>query len=136
MKIALWIGATLLAIGLLLSILQIAASERVEVVVLHSTDEMGETVKTRVWIVDHEELSYLRTDLDSGWFQRLEERPEIKLEREGALAEYTAVPNKQKTATINQLMNNKYTWGDDLIAMFMDRTWSIAVELQPRGGQE
>ncbi len=136
MKIVLWIGATLLAIALLLGVLQIAASERVEVVVLYSTDEMGETVETRVWIVDHEGLSYLRTDLDSGWFQRLEKRPEIKLERDGALAEYTAVPNKLKTGTVNQLMNNKYTWGDDLIAMFMDRNMSIAVELQPRGAQK
>ena len=133
MKIALWTVAILAGIALLLGVLQIAASERVEVVVLHSTDDAGENMETRVWIVDHEGLGYLRTDLQSGWFQRLEKRPEIKLERDGVLQEYLAEPKPPKTDTINQLMNDKYTWGDDLVAMFMDRSTSIAIALQPRG---
>jgi hypothetical protein len=111
--------------------LQYMASERIEVVDLQTTNETGENVSTRLWVVDDEGYPYLRVGADgSGWFSRLQENGEIRVTRNGNTDNYTTVLRADKNAKINQLMQDKYTWGDTFFAYVVGgRTGSIPVEL-------
>ena len=111
--------------------LQFVASERVEVVILESMNADGQPQETRLWIVDDAGYQYLRASADAGWYQRLVANPHISVERNGQRRTYIAVPDLEKTLVLNQLMNSKYTWGDDIIDYMVDRKQSIAVALQP-----
>lgn len=111
--------------------LERVASERVEVVELHTLDAAGAPVTTRLWIVDDEGYPYLRVGSDgSGWFTRLQENGEIELTRNGQRQRYSTVQRPDKSAHINALMKRKYTWGDAFIAMLVgSRDGSIPIEL-------
>lgn len=133
MKYIYWaVGVVILLLVGLIG-LQIVASERVEVVELHTIDAEGEEQTTRLWIVDDEGYSYLRAGDDgSGWFSRLQANGEFELTRNGETRRYEAVLRHDKSALINQLMQEKYTWGDSVIgAMLGSRENSIPVELHP-----
>ena len=132
MKILAWTFGIIFGAAAAFGILQWLASERVEVVELHTTSDTGESKITRLWVVDHEGYGYLRAGEGSGWYTRLQSRPEIVLERNGKLTDYLAVANRHKSKTINRLMKEKYGWGDDFFELIMDRSDAIAVELQPR----
>ncbi len=131
MKYVYWIAAVFVAAILLLTGLQMAASERVEVVELHTMDETGEAVTTRLWVVDDEGYSYLRVGGDgSGWFTRLQANGEFELTRDEQRLRYRAVLRHDKSERINALMQEKYTWGDSLIAALVgSRDGAIAIEL-------
>ena len=124
-----------LAMILAFAIVQTIASERVEVVELTTTDEGGRESTTRLWIVDHDGVEYLRAGADNaGWFARLEERPEIRVRRGERVSEYEAVPRPEKRQIVNDLMLEKYTWGDSFFAtVFGGRDVSVPVELHPIG---
>jgi hypothetical protein len=64
MKYILWLVGIVLGLALIIGGLQIVASERVEVVQLHTINEAGEEVVTRLWVVDYDEHAYLRGDTD------------------------------------------------------------------------
>lgn len=82
MKMVKWILGALSSILVLFAIAQTVASERVEVVQLHTLDEQGETVITRIWVMDHDGYQYIRVGGDgSGWFTRLMATETIKLTR-------------------------------------------------------
>ena len=53
MKIFRWILGSVVGLVVLVFVLQLVASERVEVVELHTLDEQGEEVITQLWVVDH-----------------------------------------------------------------------------------
>lgn len=133
LKIAAWIvgGLILLVVGVF--VLQGAASERVEVVELHTLDAAGEEMTTRLWIVDHEGRGYLRVGADgSGWYSRLRENGEIELTRGGERLRYEAISRPELSEPINALMQAKYTWGDTVIAALVgSRDGSIPIELRP-----
>lgn len=132
MKTLIWITSAILVLLLLFGLTQYLASERIEVVVLHTTDAAGEEVLTRLWVVDHEDYAYLRARQEAGWYQRLAQNPAVSLDRNGTSAAYTAVINPAKTEVLNSLMSEKYGWGDDFIGLMADRRQSIPVELHPR----
>ena len=117
----------------LVLVAQTAASERVEVVELHTIDAQGEAVTTRLWIVDDEGYQYLRVGGDlSGWYNRIQANKSLQLTRNGETITYTAKDRPEKSGRINDLMQSKYTWGDDLIAVLVgSREGSIPVELHP-----
>ncbi len=123
--------AAVVFLGLAILILQRVAAERVEVVELHTTDAAGEPVTTRLWVVDHEGFAYLRVGSDgSGWFSRLQDNGEFELTRSGVRQRYTSVLRTDKSETINALMQEKYTWGDDFIAALVgSREGAIPIEL-------
>lgn len=129
--IALWGfgGLSALLAGVIL--LERVAAERVEVVELHTVDTEGESVTTRLWVVDDEGYQYLRVGSDgSGWFSRLQENGEFELTRNAQRQRYRAVLREDKSGKINALMNEKYSWGDDVIAMLVgSREGSIPIEL-------
>jgi len=133
MKTVYWLAGILLGLAFILVGIPQIASERVEVVDLHTTDVDGEAVNTRLWIVDDGGYQYLRVGADgSGWFSQLQANGEFQVTRNGTTASYTAVLREDKADTINQLMQTKYTWGDSVMAtMIGGREGAIPVELHP-----
>ena len=134
MKYLKWIFGLVLAIILLpIAVIQVA-SERIEVVELHTIDEAGELVTTRLWVVDDEGFQYLRVGADgSGWFSRIEANGDFEVTRSGARDIYTTVLRQDKSDLVNELMRAKYTWGDSVIGMLTgSRKGSVPIELHPK----
>lgn len=125
--------AAIVVLVLAILILQRLASERVEVVELHTLDANNELQTTRLWVVDDAGYQYLRVGADgSGWFSRLQANAELELTRDGNRQRYTWELRPDKSALINTLMQEKYTWGDSVIgALVGSREGSIPIELQP-----
>jgi hypothetical protein len=96
-------------------------------------DEQGKTQITRLWVVDHEGSAYLRVGAEgSGWYDRIQINDTIALVRGGERQEYEVRSRPEKSDRINELMQQKYTWGDSLIAaMVGSREGSIPLELIP-----
>lgn len=133
-KIVGWTLGILVTVFVGIFALQWVASERVEVVELHTLDyASGEIVTTRLWVVDHDGKAYLRVGADgSGWYARLSATPRISVTRQGVKADYLAVPRPEKSDIVNNLMQAKYTWGDTLIGYLVgSREGSVPIELQP-----
>jgi hypothetical protein len=118
MKYLKWaIGVFLVIILLPVGVIQVA-SERIEVVELHTTDEAGKSVTTRLWVVDDDGFQYLRVGADgTGWFSRIEANGEFEVTRSGIRDVYTTVLRHDKSGLVNELMRTKYTWGDAVITM-------------------
>ena len=133
MKYILWAIGVPTGLVIVLLIVQTLASERVEVVDLYTTDERGETQTTRLWVMDDEGFQYLRVGADgSGWFDRILQNGEIEVGRNGITASYTVVQRPEKSERINDMMQEKYTWGDTFFAtMLGSRDGSIPLELHP-----
>ena len=131
MKIVYWILGSFFAVILLFIITERLASERIEVVELHTNDASGEKLTTRLWIVDHDGYPYLRTgDDQAGWYQRLEAQEKIELTRDGTTAAYKTMPEPARRNAVNELMQQKYTWGDTFIGMVFGRDDAIPIRLE------
>lgn len=131
MKILLWVIATLLLIGVVVFGLQVVASETGEVVVLTTKRGAGETT-TRLWVVDHDDVQWLRGGRDSGWYLRLAEDPVVRMRRGDRVGTYVASAEPAMTAHVHALMAAKYGWRDDLISMLVGgRENDVAVRLTP-----
>lgn len=133
MKYLRWGFASFIVLVIVLLGIERLAAERVEVVELHTLDESGEAVITRLWIVDDDGYQYLRVGADgSGWFSRIESSDSIELTRDGRTSTYTVELRPDKSERINALMQDKYTWGDSFIgAMLGSREGSLPIELHP-----
>jgi len=133
MKYVLWAIGVPASLALVFLAVQILASERVEVIDLFTTDELGEMQTTRLWVMDDEGYQYLRVGSDgSGWFDRVLQNGEIKVGRNGTTASYTVVQRADKSERINDMMQEKYTWGDTFFATILgSRDGSIPLELHP-----
>ena len=117
---------------ILIYLIQLVASERVEVVKLHTTDYEGEEIITRLWVVDDEGYQYLRVGADgSGWFDRLRAAEMVDITRNGRRYSYSWTTRQSKSAQINELMREKYGWGDSFIGHLTGgRGGSIPIELR------
>lgn len=133
MRYVLWAIGVPVGLVLALLVVQTLASERVEVVDLYTTDETGEIQATRLWVMDDEGFQYLRVGADgSGWFDRILENGQIEVQRNGNTRAYTVVQRPDKSQRINDLMQEKYTWGDSFFAVMLgSRDGSIPLELHP-----
>jgi len=133
MKYILWAIGVPVGLVVLLLVVQTLASERVEVVDLYTTDESGEMQTTRLWVMDDEGYQYLRVGADgSGWFDRILDNGEFEMGRNGVTASYTVVQRPDKSERINDMMQEKYTWGDSFFAIMLgSREGSIPLELHP-----
>ena len=132
MKYILWLVGIILGLALIIGGLQVVASERVEVVQLHTITEAGEEVVTRLWVVDYNGHAYLRGDNDAEWFKRLQSSRKFTLIRGEQTGDFTHRVKNENIDTINQLMRKKYTWGDRVIEMAIGgRAESNAIELTP-----
>lgn len=129
--VAYLLGFLLVLVAGILGLERLAA-ERVEVVELHTMDAEGAPVTTRLWVVDDAGYPYLRVGADgSGWFARLQDNGEVEVTRGGERHRYATVLRPEKSDRINQLMADKYTWGDAYIGWLVgSRAGSIPIELQ------
>ena len=132
-KVLKWIFLGLLIVGATFAGLERLAAERIEVVELIAANEAGEKRITRLWVVDDEGMAYLRVGADgSGWYDRILMNDSVEVVREGVTAEYRVQARPEKSVRINELMQQKYTWGDTLIGQMLGgRDGSIPLELQP-----
>ena len=132
-KVLKWIFLGLLVVGVAFAGLERLAAERIEVVELIAANEAGEKRNTRLWVVDDEGLAYLRVGADgSGWHDRILKNDSVTVVRQGVTAQYRVQARPEKSARINALMQQKYTWGDTLIGLMVGgREGSIPLELQP-----
>ena len=112
--------------------IQLIASERVEVVKLHTYDYKGEEIITRLWVVDYGGYQYLRVGADgSGWFDPLQAAEMVDITRNGRRYSYSWTTRQSKSAQINLLMRDKYGWGDLFIGYLTGgRDGSTPIELK------
>jgi hypothetical protein len=134
-NVAIATGAVL-ALVLLLAVAQLLASESGEVLVLETLDAGGQPHETRVWVVDDAGALWVRGGADSGWVQRLLERPEVRAERAGDRSSFLAVPDRDPAARdrVNLLMREKYGFADRFIAVTLgdtDREGALPIRLEP-----
>ena len=122
----------LVGLVLVLYLIQLIASERVEVVELHTLNNEGEEIITRLWIVDDDGYQYLRVGADgSGWFDRLQAAEMVDITRNDRRYSYSWTTRQSKSAQINGLMREKYGWGDSFIGHLTGgRGGSIPIELR------
>lgn len=116
-------------------VLQTAASESGEVVVLSFTDTAGEVHDTRLWVVDHQGQAWIRSgQANSGWASRLAGSADVVIERDGTLESYRVVAVPEMASLINDLMLEKYGWREQVIsAMLGSREASLPLRLEPMG---
>ena len=133
LKVLKWIFLGLLIVGAAFAGLERLAAERIEVVELIAANDAGEEQITRLWVVDDEGLAYLRVGADgSGWYDRILMNDSVEVVRDGVTAQYRVQARPEKSVRINELMQQKYTWGDRLIGQMLGgREGSIPLELQP-----
>lgn len=109
------------------------ASESGEVVSLYTQDESGETKTTRLWIVDHESVQYLRSgNGESGWFKRIKNADLIELERKTIKKTYKPELAPALRDPVNRLMASKYGWAETCIDFFFSRADAVPVRLVPQ----
>ena len=122
----------LVGLVLVLYLIQLIASERVEVVELHTLNNGGEEIITRLWVVDDDGYQYLRVGADgSGWFDRLQAAEMVDITRNDRRYSYSWTTRQSKSAQINELMREKYGWGDSFIGHLTGgRDGSIPIELR------
>ncbi len=133
MKVFFWLVGIAFTGFLLLLIGARVATERVEVVELHTLDAQNERVVTRLWVVDDEGLQYLRAgNPEMIWLARIKDNYAVELTRNGVSGHYRAEVREDKRTRINALMAEKYTWGDRF-RRFLDgdRDHSVPVVLHP-----
>ena len=135
-KVAIAIGAVF-GLLLLTGLAQLAASESGEVLVLETLDAEGQPHETRIWVVDDAGAVWVRGGPDSGWVQRLLERPEVRAQRAGRQASFRAVPDQDPVIRdrVNALMREKYGFADRFIAVTLgdaEREGALPIRLDPR----
>jgi hypothetical protein len=126
-----------LAAGFVASVL-LASEGGEEIVVLRTIDAGGSPVETRLWVVDDGGSAWLRSGArGSGWLRRIEANPRVELERSGRTARMRAVLIRDPVARnrIHALMREKYGFADVWIALTRDAAGSVAVRLEPDGGE-
>lgn len=134
MKIVVRLAIAVLSLGVLWGLLQVLAGESGEVVVLTTTDDTGAAQETRLWVVDHDGSTWLRSGTGGGsaWYQRLVKQPNIEVKRNAATTNYLAKPEPEQRDEINRLINEKYGWADTYIGWWITRADAIPIRLVPR----
>jgi hypothetical protein len=134
MKVVLYLIGTLIAIIVLVFASQMVASESAEVVVLTSQGPDGPE-ETRLWVVDHQGVQYLRASPDSGWYQRLVAEPDALLARGSETRGYRTEARLDLAGEVNGLMQEKYGWRDTYIDLLIGgRDDAVPVALIPQPG--
>ena len=132
MKILIRGLSILLVLGAAYGALNYFASERVEVVTLHTLDDKGQPRDVRLWVIDHEGAAYLRTKNGSGWYTQIQAQPNFEVTRGASRERFTGAPEPELRELINRGMRSKYGWGDAFISFTLGgRDDAIALRLVP-----
>ena len=120
------------ALVVIVFLLQIVASEVGEVVILTTVDATGEPKETRLWVVDLDGSTWLRSGSpQSGWSIRLKANPMIQVERGGQAYGYRGVLVPERRDEVNDLVREKYGWSDAYISLLFSRDDAVPVRLDP-----
>ncbi len=131
MRLVIRVFGLLLAVGFAWWAVQMVAAESGEVVIVTTIDSEGRPHETRLWIVDHAGVGWLRAGADmAGWYQRLSAVPEVEVERGEQVGRYLAQPQPWQRETINSLMAEKYDWAEWYIGLVFNRERSIPIRLE------
>ena len=122
---------TVFALVVTIFMVQGIASETGEVVVLTTVEQAsGDTATTRLWVVEHDNMLWLRGSAQSGWTQRaLSQNIPLQLERDGITNTYTVTSAPAQVGTVNELMRQKYGWRDQFISLMAPREASVVLRL-------
>lgn len=132
MKLFIRIIISLLGLAVVYGGLNYLASERVEVVTLHTVDTDATPRDTRIWIVDRNGSAYIRARETSRWYARVRAMPNIELSRGSQRIRYTVVPHPELRDELNSRFRNKYGWGDAFVSFTIGgRSDAIPLELVP-----
>lgn len=102
-----------------------------EVVEVTTSDDRGIEYQTSLWVVEDQGSEWLRAgSRESAWYQRLVAYPDIRMQRNGQLFPYRAIPEPDATSRINALMARDYGWADQVVGLLRDESKSVAIRLQ------
>ncbi len=105
-----------------------------EVVTLYTTDGVGKTHTTSLWVIEHGHEIWVRSlDPTSPWLDRLISDPEVRLQRGDARTAYRATPFSHRRGRINALMAERYGWAEWILSRIEDRDDVVPVYLEPLG---
>jgi hypothetical protein len=118
MKAMYWLVGILVSVPILFMVAIYGASELGgEVVTLDRSEPNGEVSQVRIWIVDHNGMSWIEHgEAESFWITRLPESPRVLLSREGQTVNYVGTPDRTSHDLYHKLRLEKYGWADQLIA--------------------
>lgn len=101
-----------------------------EVVEVETYDARGRRFSTSLWIVDFSGDSWLRaSDPEATWVERIRERPEIVVERDGVRFEYRARIVDGYSEKINAAMRERYGLADQITGVLRDPDAVVAIRL-------
>jgi len=104
-----------------------------EVVTLFTVDAKGIEYENGLWVVDLDGVSYLRAESpESYWFRRIQQIPEVELDRSGQHSEHRAIPIDDESIreSVSRAMAEKYGCFDWALVWFRDHSRSVPVKLQ------
>ena len=104
MKILVRVLVALVALGAAYGALNYFASERVEVVTLHTLDEKGAPRDVRLWVADIDGATYLRTKTGSGWYRQIQTQQSFEVTRGAVRLRYSGVEHPELRDAINLAM--------------------------------
>jgi hypothetical protein len=123
--------ASLLGVLVLFSVVLIVASEAGEVVVIRSTSD-GETLETRIWVIDAADGLLVRGTDSKAWVLAARQAGEVELERDGIARRYHVIEQTGADARrrINDLMRAKYGLADRMIGWLRDYDSTVSLKLK------
>jgi hypothetical protein len=130
---ALRIAGAILGLLLLVAFATYVAGEQTEVAVLHTVDDAGATHPTRMWVVDHDGVAWVRVARPERlWFQRLEAQPRVEITRGDTTQAMLAKPDRSPAtrAAIDAAFRARYGLVDWWYGVLL-RSNPIPVRLDP-----
>jgi hypothetical protein len=130
---ALRIAAAILGLLLLVAFATYLAGEQTEVAVLHTVDAGGASHATKMWVVDHDGVAWVRVARPERlWFQRLEAQPRVEITRGDETQPMLAQPDRspQARVAIDAAFRAKYGLVDWWYGVLL-RSDAIPVRLEP-----
>ncbi len=122
--------AVVMAILLMFPIIMIVSSESGEVVVIRS-ESSGNTLETRIWVVDLPEGLLVRGTESKAWIVAARQAADVEIERDDIKRRYHVVeqPGNEARHRANDLMREKYGLGDLMISLFRDSDTTVPLLL-------
>lgn len=109
------------------------AGEQVEVVQLRTLDADGKPHVTKLWVVDHDGVPWVRVaNPKRHWFERLTREPRIEFVRNGTTSVVDAVPHDtpEASAALDRRFREKYGIVDWWYGVLL-RRHPIPIRLDP-----
>jgi hypothetical protein len=121
------VGVAALLVGAHLAVIEIGH----EVVTLRTQRPDGTWQKTRLWLVDEGDSSWLHSGGDA-WLARFDGDPVVEVEREGRIRRYRAHAVPGPHPRVDQLLREKYGVADRWVRFLSpDNEKTVAVRLDP-----